>query len=100
MKGEASSAQPLDIHLVLGGCSDQDISTFSSGNMCCGDQHRPLLLHGHRLRHDPQRQPRTSPWPQVVVRVTYNKLLLSTLKSPGPALFIKLNVFHVSFSPI
>lgn len=38
--------------------------------------------------------------PDGVRLATHNRLLLSTLKSPGPSLFIMLRLFYISFSPI
>lgn len=38
--------------------------------------------------------------PDGVRLATHNRLLLSTLKSPGPSLFIMLKMLHFFFSPI
>lgn len=40
------------------------------------------------------------PWPLVVELATDNRLLLSTLESPAPSLFIMFKLFHISVSPI
>lgn len=49
MRGRASYGQPLDIHVVLGSCSNQ------------GHQHLPLPLHSPGLVYGPQQQLRPGP---------------------------------------
>ena len=63
-EGRPCSALSLDINTASGGSSDQDVCTAFCGNKSHARGFRPLLLQGHGLRQDPQRQDwQTSLWP-------------------------------------
>lgn len=88
VEDRVSSVQPLDIHVVHGSCQTRNIPIFPSGNMSCGHQYRPLLLHSHRT------QTWTSAAAWLAGLTSYTRLLLSTLKSLVPSLFIMPKLLH------
>lgn len=73
----------------------RDIPMFSHGNT----SHRPLLLRSHGLRHVLSD---SLGWALTMALgaglATHNRLLLSTLESPAPSIFLKFKLLHSSLS--